>query len=259
MLPYDFSEPIIFLIITGLMFLAVVGRYFLIAGIFHLIFYAWFPEKFQQRKIHQKIYPKPQFIREIGWSMLTAFIFAVIGAVMALVWQEGYTAIYLQIGQWGWFYFVISIAVSMFIHETYYYWLHRWMHQPKIYQLIHKVHHESQATSPWTAFSFHPAEGFLEALILPAIIMVLPMQPYAIVTHLTIMTLTAAINHLDIEIYPKNFYKNPVGKWLIGATHHSQHHRFYRFNYGLYFTCWDKWAKTESPTFESEFEIRTEK
>jgi sterol desaturase/sphingolipid hydroxylase (fatty acid hydroxylase superfamily) len=28
------------------------------------------------------------------------------------------------------------------------------------------------------------------------------------------------------------------------------HHSQFRFNYGLYFTFWDHWMKTESPDFE---------
>jgi sterol desaturase/sphingolipid hydroxylase (fatty acid hydroxylase superfamily) len=257
-LPYNFSDPITFLALTGLMFLAVTGRYFLLSGLFHLTFYVWLRDKWQQRRLSRKTYPAAQFRREIGWSVLTAAIFAVTGALMAVAWQKGYTAIYTDFSLYGPVYFVFSILVAMFVHETYYYWLHRWMHHPRVFRYVHRVHHESKITSAWTAFSFHPVEGLLEAVILPAILFVLPMHPYAIVTHLTIMTLSAAINHLDVEIYPKRWYDNPLGRWIIGATHHSHHHRYFKFNYGLYFTFWDKWAKTESPSFEREFREKTE-
>ena len=50
------------------------------------------------------------------------------------------------------------------IHETYYYWLHRWMHLPHIYKYVHKAHHESLTTTAWTSFSFHPIESFLQGL-----------------------------------------------------------------------------------------------
>jgi len=74
---------------------------------------------------------------------------------------------------------------------------------------------------------------------------------------LIIMTVSATINHLDIEIYPKGFEKHWLGKWLIGATHHSQHHAKFLTNYGLYFTFWDKWMNTESPDFEELFREKT--
>jgi len=255
---FDFTEPIVFFWLCIVIFVIVIFRYFLLASIFHVYFYLWKPEKWQIRKLNKKQYPPKQFRKEMFWSLITALIFSIIGAFSAVLWQKGFTAIYLDINAYPLIWFPISILLSMFIHETYYYWLHRWMHQPKVYKIVHYVHHESKITSAWTAFSFHPIEGILEALIMPAIVIFLPMHIYAIVIHLTIMTITAAINHLDIEIYPRNLFGNLLGKYMIGATHHSHHHKYYRYNYGLYFTFWDKLGKTESPNFTKEFEEREE-
>jgi Delta7-sterol 5-desaturase len=88
-------------------------------------------------------------------------------------------------------------------------------------------------------------------------LMVLPMHLYVLIIQLTIMTFSSVINHLDIEIYPKNFHKHFFGRWLIGASHHSLHHKQFKYNYGLYFTFWDKWKKTESPLYEKLFEEKT--
>jgi Delta7-sterol 5-desaturase len=59
-------------------------------------------------------------------------------------------------------------------------------------------------------------------------------------------------------VYPKKFHKHILGRWLIGATHHSLHHKQFRYNYGLYFTFWDKWKRTESPLYEHLFEEKTD-
>jgi Delta7-sterol 5-desaturase len=252
----DFTKPAIFALLCVIMFVIIVSRYFVLSGIFHLYFYVWKHEEWERRKINKKAYPPKQFQKEVYWSMITALIFAVFGAVLGVLWQKGFTAIYLNISDYPLWWFPISICVSMFIHETYYYWLHRLMHHPKIYKQVHQIHHDSRITSAWTAFSFHPIEGFLEALIMPLIVIFIPMHLYAIIIHLTIMTVSAAVNHLDIEIYPRNRFGNILGKHVIGATHHSHHHKFYRFNFGLYFTFWDKWGKTESPSFEKDFSNR---
>ena len=71
------------------------------------------------------------------------------------------------------------------------------------------------------------------------------------------MTISSVINHLDIEIYPKGFNNTIPGRWFIGATHHSLHHKQFKYNYGLYFTFWDKRKKTESPLFKQLFEKAT--
>lgn len=253
MLP-NLSDPLWFILCVVLFFAVIMGRYFLIAGLFYGIFYIWFRQKWQQRKLGKKAYKPKQFRKEVSWSMITALIFSVAGAGTVWLWQAGYTKVYLDINAYGWWWLPVSLLLSMLLHETYYYWVHRWMHRPAIFKLVHKVHHDSNITSPWTAFSFHPLEGLLQAIVLPVTLLIIPMHPYVILTQLTLMTLSSVINHLDIEIYPKQFHKHAFGKWLIGATHHALHHRQFRYNFGLYFTFWDKWKRTESPIYEETFE-----
>lgn len=253
----DLSKPLPFIIASAIFFLIVIGRYFLIAGLFYAVFYQWFPKRWQQRKINKKNYKEGQFKKEVGWSMITAILFSVAGAATVLLWQQGFTKVYVAITDYPLWWLPVSLFISLLFHETYYYWLHRWMHHPSIFRIVHKVHHDSNITSPWTAFSFHPLEGLLQALFLPAILMILPVHLYVILVQLTIMTLSSVINHLDIEVYPKNFHKNIFGRWLIGATHHSLHHKQFKYNYGLYFTFWDKWKSTESPLYKNLFEEKT--
>ncbi|MCW3074792.1 MAG: sterol desaturase [Flaviaesturariibacter sp.] len=253
----DFSQPLPFLLATLAIFLVVIGRYLAIAGLFYGVFYLWFPLKWQQRKINKKAYKQGQFKKEVWWSTLTALLFAVAGAVMVVLWQKGFTKVYLDIQEYPVWWLPASLAIAMVLHETYYYWLHRWMHHPAIFRIVHKVHHDSNITSPWTAFSFHPLEGVLQALFLPALLMILPMHLYVVIIQLTIMTFSSVINHLDIEVYPKGFHKHFFGRWLIGATHHSLHHKQFKYNYGLYFTFWDKWKGTESPLYEKLFNAKT--
>ena len=239
------------------MFLVIIGRYILIAGLFHLWFYILKKDKWINRSLSKKKIDKKQFNTEIRWSVITSLIFAVAGSFTALLWQKGYTRLYINTDNYALWYLPLSLLISMFVHETYYYWLHRWMHQPKVFKLLHKVHHDSNTTSAWTAFSFHPLEGLLQAIILPITIIIIPMHVYVLLFQLTIMTFSSVINHLEIETYPTNFHKHFIGKWIIGATHHSLHHKQFKYNFGLYFTFWDKWKKTESPKFISLFEEKT--
>ncbi len=255
----DVSQPFWFTITLVVFFAIIAGRYFLVSGLFYLVFYIWFPAKWQQRKISKKEFSRNQLQREISQSLVTAVIFAFIGTAMILLWQKGYTKIYTSISEFGWWWLPVSLLISMLLDETYYYWIHRQLHKPKLFKLIHRVHHQSNITSPWTAFSFHPLEGLLLSVSLPVILIILPMHPVMILLQLTIMTFSSVINHLDIEVYPHRFHKHVLGKWLIGATHHALHHKQFKYNFGLYFTFWDKWKKTESPLFEETFEHNTEK
>jgi lathosterol oxidase len=256
--PPDLSNPLWFLAAIAILFAIVFGRYLFVAGLFYLVFYCWFPRQWKNRKISERNYKPAQFRKEVYWSCVTAFIFSVAGAITILLWQRGLTKVYTDINQYPIWWLPISLIISLLLHETYYYWLHRWMHRPRIFRLVHKVHHDSNITSPWTAFSFHPLEGLLQAIFLPVLLLFFPINLYMLLLQLVIMTLSSVINHLDIELYPKKFHRHFIGQWLIGATHHALHHHQFKFNYGLYFTFWDKWKKTESPQFESLFKEKTE-
>jgi len=255
----DLSDPVLFLLavlgVSGVVFF----RYVLVAGSFYLLFYRIAQRQFAHRKISFRLRQPGQSWREVKWSALTSFAFGVAGALMLLAWQQGYTKIYADIPAYGYGWLLLSLLLAMLVHETYYYWLHRWMHRPKIYRIVHKVHHDSIVTSPWTSFSFHPLESALQAIVVPALVFVLPMHYAVVVLLLTLMTVSATINHLDIEIYPKGAARHWLGRWFIGATHHSLHHAEFRSNYGLYFTFWDKWMGTESGKYEALFEEKTGK
>ena len=246
-----------FTVITAAIFTIVVVRYFIAAGVFHLLFYTSKSSRWNSRKVNQQAYKKGQFQKEIKWSIVSSLIFAVAGTLTVWLWQQGKTQIYEELGWLDIIYIPVSLGVAMFLHETYYYWVHKAMHHPGVFRYVHKVHHESLISSPWTAFSFHPLEALLEAVILPLILIVIPMHPLAILLHLIVMTLSSVINHLDIEIYPKNFENHWLGKWIIGATHHSLHHKDFKTNYGLYFTFWDKWMVTENGNFNKVFKEKS--
>jgi sterol desaturase/sphingolipid hydroxylase (fatty acid hydroxylase superfamily) len=110
---------------------------------------------------------------------------------------------------------------------------------------FHMEHHRSVNTTVFTSFSFHPIESFLQALIVSLILMIVPMGLVAIIVTLTLMTLSAIINHAGVEIYSTDENSNSFGRHIIGATHHDCHHRNSRKNLGLYFRFWDRLMKTE--------------
>lgn len=200
-----------------------------------------------------------QLRREIRWSVLSSLIFAVMAVGTFYLYQRGHTKIYTHVADRSFGYFLASIVIVLFLYETYYYWLHRWMHHPRIFKIVHKVHHQSIHPTVFTSFSFHPLEAILQFVFLPLVIIVIPIHVYALGVVLMIMTFSAVINHAGVEIFPKDFVNHRIGKWLIGSTHHDLHHTDFRTNYGLYLTFWDKWMKTENRNFEKQFSVNKER
>lgn len=239
-----------YFLLTALFFVGIFARYLIISGAFHHLFRVKLEGRFHHKIINQLKDLKPQMKKEIIWSVYTSMIFAVSGSFIFKCWEMGYTAIYMDVSAYSIVYLPISLILALFIQDTYYYWIHRWMHRPKIFRVVHKVHHDSIHTSALTSFSFHPLESVAQALILPVIFFLVPMHISVLISFLIIMTISATINHGGIEFFPPNFQNHWLGKWLIGATHHDQHHKKFRCNYGLYFSFWDKWMGTESTDYK---------
>lgn len=238
------NTPLQFLRFASILLFALVVRYFLSAGLFYWYYYK--AKKNDYTPLSKMQQGKSQIFKEINWSIQSSVVFAIIGTLAYWLWQNGFTAIYLQINQFPLWYLPVSLLIYSLIHETYYYWVHRAMHIPVLYKLMHRQHHSSIAPSPFTAFSFHPLEALVEALILPALLLIIPIHPIVLGFYLLLMTVSSVINHLDIEIYPEWLQKSWLGKLLIGATHHHYHHAEFTTNYGLYYTFWDEWMGTES-------------
>lgn len=242
----EITSPGSFLLFVSIFSIAIILRYFLAAGIFYFYYYVLKSGIYCHRRLSKVKVTSSQIKLEIRWSIISSVVFGVAGTIAFWLWQEGHTAVYLDIDRYGYWYLPVSLIIAMLIHETYYYWVHRWMHHPSVFRVVHKAHHDSLSPTPWTAFSFHPWESVVEAIILPLILMTVPLHPVVIGIHLLIMTISSVVNHLDIEIYPRRFQEHPIGKLFIGATHHHHHHKEFRTNFGLYFTFWDKWMGTES-------------
>jgi Delta7-sterol 5-desaturase len=233
-----------FALTSVFLFLIMLTRYFSVAGLFYLLVWKR-PLRWRERELNSDKPSRSAIRREILWSISATLIFAVPGAFMLEGWELGWTRIYLEPTRYGWPYFVLSPLLYMALHDTYFYWTHRLLHQPWWYRHAHYVHHESLSPSPWASFSFHPLESVIEALFIPALVFVVPIHVAGLLFVLTSMTIFGVINHLGYEIYPRFLVDRGVGRWFISVTHHNWHHRRFRCNYALYFRLWDIWMQTD--------------
>lgn len=242
---FDFTDLATVLMAFLLLLAIVFIRYLFISGAYHYIFYILLRRKYQDKIINDGPLKIQQLKREIWLSLLSAIIFAIIGVAALCLRQLGITGIYTDFSAFPIWYFPISILFFLAIHDTYYYWLHRWMHSSQWMRNFHMEHHKSLQTTVLTSFSFHPLESFLQAIIIPLILVVVPMSIPALLAVLVIMTLSATINHAGVEVYSDRIRYSWFKKWVIGATHHDAHHKYAQKNFGLYFTFWDRLMGTE--------------
>jgi len=232
-----------------LLYAVLAARYVVIAGLAFILFYVLFSSRFSKRKI-QALFPKRKdYVREVGYSFLTFFTFALVGVVLSSPAVLPHTRIYHNISDYGWGYLLLSVVLALCIHDAYFYWTHRLMHHPRLFKLFHLTHHRSVNPSPWAAFAFSPLEAVVEACVILVIAFLIPIHTVGILLFLLFMTVYNVYGHLGYEIYPARLVNSRVGKWLNTSTNHNMHHKYFKGNYGLYFRFWDELLHTTHPNY----------
>jgi lathosterol oxidase len=184
---------------------------------------------------------------EIGWSLAAALVYGVPAGIVAWGWRtHGWTHVYTDVQALPLWYPPVSVLLYLAAHDSWFYWTHRAMHHPGLFRRMHAVHHRSRPPTAWAAMSFHPWEALTGAVVIPALVFVIPIHVAALGVVLTIMTVMGIGNHMGWEMFPRWLVHGRAGRWLITASHHQRHHHLYACNYGLYFRYWDRLCGTDA-------------
>ena len=144
---------------------------------------------------------------------------------------------------------VFSLAASLVLFDTWFYWLHRLIHSRLLYRGVHRWHHLTVTPVTWSNNSDRLLDNlFLQSYWFLAHLMI-PIAPAALFAHKIYDQITGVIGHSGYE---------HGGRWswppspLVGVTHHDQHHQFFRCNYATHFTWWDRMMGTLHPDHDRE-------
>ncbi|KAM7396351.1 hypothetical protein PAMP_019396 [Pampus punctatissimus] len=168
----------------------------------------------------------------------TASIFWMSFPTVALFFWEirGYSKLFDNINEssLGWPGVFLSIAGFLFFTDMCIYWIHRFMHHKSIYKYLHKQHHTFKIPTPFASHAFHPLDGFLQSLPYHV-------YPFIFPLHKVIyLSLFVFVNIWTISIHDGDYrIPGPLICLINGAAHHVDHHLYFNYNYGQYFTLWD--------------------
>jgi Delta7-sterol 5-desaturase len=220
----------------------ILARYFVLAGGMHLCF-------------NRSPDDAPALLSakaDIDLSVLSSIIFALGAAAVMSAYDRGLTALYTDVNQYPLWYLGLSYIIVIVLQDSYFYFLHRLLHRPALFQWWHQGHHRSRHPTPWTSFAFDLPEAIAHLMFLAGIIFVMPLHFITLIAVLSTMTVWAVVNHLQLDGLPPGFPHHWCGRWFTGPAHHTIHHRQYSLHYGLYFTFWDRWLGTQSPNYDQE-------
>lgn len=193
-----------------------------------------------------------QIKRELKNAIFTLCVGALFSSIVIYLSTKGYTKIYTDFAE-HLFFSIFSFFILLILDDTWFYWVHRLLHHPKIYKIIHLEHHKSIDVDPFTSMSFHFLEAFLLTFwILPASF-ILPIYAPALGLVQIWGLLDNVKAHLGYEIYP-SWWNKSILRFMTSSTHHNMHHSKFNGNYGVHFRFWDKLFGTEFKNYEEEYD-----
>ena len=129
---------------------------------------------------------------------------------------------------WNWIQFPVFLTFTDFGI----YWIHRALHSKHLYKHLHKPHHKWIMPTPFASHAFHPLDGFAQSFPYHLFPFIFPLQKFAYIALFTFIQIWTVMIH-DGE-YVAN---SPI---INGAACHTMHHLYFNYNYGQFFTLWDR-------------------
>jgi sterol desaturase/sphingolipid hydroxylase (fatty acid hydroxylase superfamily) len=205
------------------------------------------------RKIRPDRPPARQLVTEFLVSLRTVAIFSTNGTLLFVMERAGLLPLPGIAAHWG-----LSRAIAAFVmmvigHDAWFYWTHRAMHDRRLFRTFHRRHHRSGNPSPFSAYSFDLAEAAVQAAFVTVWVSIVP-TPWPVVGVFMLHQIVRnTLGHAGYELYPARRDGRPLLDFMTTTTHHDLHHAQAGWNYGLYFTWWDRMMGTEHPEYHARF------
>ncbi|XP_036599377.1 lathosterol oxidase [Trichosurus vulpecula] len=192
---------------------------------------------FDHSLMKHPLFLENQVYREIKYTVQALPWMSIPTVLLFLAEVRGHSKLYdnIEDSTYGWPGVIFSMLSFLFFTDMGIYWIHRGLHHKLVYKRLHKPHHVWKITTPFASHSFHPADGFLQSLPYHVYPFIFPLHK------MVYLGLYIFVNVWTISIHDGDFRVPKFLEAVInGSAHHTDHHLYFDYNYGQYFTLWDR-------------------
>lgn len=233
------------------------SRYAIFAAAIWLVLWVVLARPLRSRKIRPDTPPARQLLTEFGASLRSVAVFSTVGLATFALERAGLLPGPELANQWGLAWAGASLVLMIVGHDAWFYWTHRLIHSPRLFRTFHRRHHRSNNPSPFTAYSFDIGEAAVNAAFVPVWVAIVPTAWPVVGIFMLHQIARNTIGHSGYELFPAGSDGKPLVAFLTTVTHHDLHHAQAGWNFGLYFTWWDKLMGTEHPEYLARFAAAT--
>ena len=210
--------------------------YHTVAGYYHYRYYVLRRDEPEMWKCQPKRFLTPKLhLRAILVSSGNLILGGVITGSLIYGMIEGTlkTAIYTDVGEYGWAY-TLGMTVVLFGMMDYIdYWVHRTLHIRFLYRHMHFIHHRFIATSPYVATAMHPIELLALQAATFAPLFFVPFHAASVAGVLLYILVFNIIDHSGVKLVS-------ALPWQPPSVYHDDHHVHFHVNYGQHLMIWDR-------------------
>ncbi len=132
--------------------------------------------------------------------------------------------------------FIALFFLVPFIHEVGFYFAHRLLHFPVLYEFAHKLHHRNINPGPWSGLSMHPVEHVIYfATIL--LFFFIPSHPIHMINLASRLGVAPAQGHTGFD----RLALGDTATMDVSYYAHYLHHKYFEVNYSDGMVPLDKW------------------
>lgn len=148
----------------------------------------------------------------------------------------------------SWWSVPLMFGVVVILFDAWFYWGHRLLHHPAFYR-FHALHHKAVAPTAWSNDCSTTVDTLIEHGFYLIVWFVLPVPAAAVIALRIFDQVTGMIGHSGYEYFASRSSRAPFP--MICTTYHDLHHSQFRYNFGNFFSFWDRWLGTVHPDYDS--------
>ena len=191
---------------------------------------------FDHRLKKHPLFLKNQVWLEITYACSSIPFMILLTLPLMILEIRGYSKLYIEVDNFqDWVFLGFSTITFLMFTDCFIYWIHRALHSRVLYKYIHKGHHKWKIPTPFASHAFNPVDGWLQSLPYH-------FYPFLFPLHKVLyLVLFVFVNIWTVSIHDAN-YRVPafLRPFINGSAHHTDHHLYYLYNYGQFFTLWDR-------------------
>lgn len=193
---------------------------------------------YDKTNFNHPLYLKNQMSMEIKLATEAIPVMVALTVPWFLAELHGYGFLYYDINEstGGWKSILFQLPASIMFTDAGIYFIHRWLHWPRVYKLLHKAHHKWIVCTPFASHAFNPVDGYCQSLPYHWYPFLFPLHK---VIYLFMFTF---VNFWTVMIHDGQYMSNnPI---INGAACHTVHHLYFNYDYGQFTTLWDRLGGT---------------